>query len=247
MTPEERAHWRQVVDSAQNEGLFTPPSTRDTDQHAGKSGRIELGNHGRDPTSGIVYVMGVNEPAILKLSPEMPHRATGYRVAPRSGAEPFTNGLPGLSWCGSERQRNYPSLIDIMTRIGPDTVRSTVNGGKGPMPSFSADIKEADMNNLLAYLANPAVASGQESGEGERARRLRSWRTGRRIRRITGRTSDGQSRRGVRVATARTAPMGGPPYPEGVEAPAERYYTGYNIMGNIIKPPYSTLDRLRSK
>ena len=35
--------------------------------------------------------------------------------------------------------------------------------------------------------------------------------------------------------------MGGPPYPEGVEAPAERYYTGYNIMGNIIKPPYSTL------
>jgi quinoprotein glucose dehydrogenase len=35
--------------------------------------------------------------------------------------------------------------------------------------------------------------------------------------------------------------MGGPPYPEGVEAPTERYYTGYNIMGNIIKPPYSTL------
>jgi quinoprotein glucose dehydrogenase len=35
--------------------------------------------------------------------------------------------------------------------------------------------------------------------------------------------------------------MGGPPYPEGVDAPPNRYYTGYNVMGNIIKPPYTTL------
>jgi quinoprotein glucose dehydrogenase len=35
--------------------------------------------------------------------------------------------------------------------------------------------------------------------------------------------------------------MDGPPYPEGLDVPADRYYTGYNIMGNIIKPPYSTL------
>ena len=35
--------------------------------------------------------------------------------------------------------------------------------------------------------------------------------------------------------------MGGPAYPEDVEAPSERYYTGYNVMGNIIKPPYTTL------
>jgi len=35
--------------------------------------------------------------------------------------------------------------------------------------------------------------------------------------------------------------MGGPPYPEGLDVPAHRYYTGYNVMGNIIKPPYTTL------
>ena len=35
--------------------------------------------------------------------------------------------------------------------------------------------------------------------------------------------------------------MGGPPYPEGLDVPANRYYTDYNTLGNIIKPPYSTL------
>src|SRR5258708_25895847 len=35
--------------------------------------------------------------------------------------------------------------------------------------------------------------------------------------------------------------MGGPPYPEGLDVPPNRYYTGYNIMGNIMKPPYTTL------
>jgi quinoprotein glucose dehydrogenase len=35
--------------------------------------------------------------------------------------------------------------------------------------------------------------------------------------------------------------MGGPPYQEGLDVPANRFYTGYNVMGNIIKPPYTTL------
>ena len=35
--------------------------------------------------------------------------------------------------------------------------------------------------------------------------------------------------------------MLGPAYPEGADVPKDRYSTGYNVMGNIIKPPYTTL------
>jgi quinoprotein glucose dehydrogenase len=35
--------------------------------------------------------------------------------------------------------------------------------------------------------------------------------------------------------------MIGPAYPEGVNAPEVRMYTGYGMNGTIVKPPYSTL------
>jgi quinoprotein glucose dehydrogenase len=234
LTPEERAHWRQVVDSAKNEGLFTPPSMRDTVNMPGNQGGSNWGTTAANPASGIVYVMGVNEPAILKLSPDMPARmggriTGGSAVRGRAIYERDCQGCHGADLSGNG---TYPSLIDITTRIGPDTVRSTVNGGKGPMPSFSADIKEADMNNLLAYLAAPnAIPQGAtEKLEGPVV--------------ASGGSPAGQVMAKAGAGSRGNSPygsMGGPPYPEGVEAPTERYYTGYNIMGNIIKPPYSTL------
>jgi quinoprotein glucose dehydrogenase len=136
----------------------------------------------------------------------------------------------------------YPSLVDITTRVGADTVRSTVSGGKGPMPSFGTDIKEADMNNLVAYLANPKAAGGPGARGGESAQEEAEKLGGPVV--ASGGSPAGQAMAKAGAGVRGSSPygqMGGPPYPEGVDAPAERYYTGYNIMGNIIKPPYSTL------
>jgi quinoprotein glucose dehydrogenase len=35
--------------------------------------------------------------------------------------------------------------------------------------------------------------------------------------------------------------MAGAPYPEGLDVPKVRYYTGYGLSNTIVKPPYSTL------
>jgi quinoprotein glucose dehydrogenase len=234
LTPEERAHWRQVVDSAKNEGLFTPPSMKDTINMPGNQGGSNWGTTAANPASGIVYVMGVNEPAILKLSPEMPARMGG-RITGGSavqGRAIYERNCQGCHGADLRGNGTYPSLVDITTRIGPDTVRSTVNGGKGPMPAFSADIKETDMNNLVAYLAAPN-ATAQVAAEKLGGPIVAS-----------GGSPAGQAMAKAGAGVRANSPygqMGGPPYPEGVEAPTERYYTGYNIMGNIIKPPYSTL------
>jgi quinoprotein glucose dehydrogenase len=110
------------------------------------------------------------------------------------------------------------------------------------MPSFSEDIKETDMNNLLAYLANPAAAGGQGERGRQNAREEAEKLGGPVV--ASGGSPAGQVMAKLGAGVRGNSPygqMGGPPYPEGVEAPTERYYTGYNIMGNIIKPPYSTL------
>jgi quinoprotein glucose dehydrogenase len=242
LTPEERAHWRQVVDSAKNEGLFTPPSMRDTINMPGNQGGSNWGTTAANPASGIVYVMGLNEPAILKMSPEMPHMGGRITGSPSQGKTVYERNCQGCHGADLRGNGTYPSLVDITTRIGADTVRSTVSGGKGPMPSFGTDIKEADMNNLVAYLANPKAAGGPGARGGESAQEEAEKLGGPVV--ASGGSPAGQAMAKAGAGVRGSSPygqMGGPPYPEGVDAPAERYYTGYNIMGNIIKPPYSTL------
>jgi quinoprotein glucose dehydrogenase len=48
----------------------------------------------------------------------------------------------------------------------------------------------------------------------------------------------------VAVRESRYSPLGGPPYPDGVDAPANRYYTDWGLYPNepyVIGPPWSAL------
>jgi quinoprotein glucose dehydrogenase len=246
LTPEERAHWKQVVDSARNEGIFTPPSMRDTIQMPGNQGGSNWGTTSSNPTNGMVFVLGLNEPAILKMSLDMPGRsgggggrATGSAAQGRGVYQRRCVMCHGDDLSGNG---NYPSLIDVTTHMGVETVRAIVAGGKGPMPAFSSDIDEADMNALMAYLANPAAAAeGGRGGRGGRGAGVAPPLGGPVV--ASGGAPAAKILAGAVAAAGRGSygSMGGPPYPEDVDVPSNRYYTGYNVMGNIIKPPYTTL------
>ena len=248
LTPEERQHWTDVVSEARNEGLFTPPSMRDTVQMPGNEGGANWGTTAADPAKGMVFVMTLNQPAILKMSDKVPGRAGGNaRPVAGSAVQGRAIYLASCQGChGADLKGNttYPSLVGITDRMDLDTVRSTVNGGRGPMPAFSPEINEADMNALLAYLANPAAANGGEGsgGRGAVAEAPAKDLGGPVV--ASGGTPAGRIMVAAAAATRGMTSYGGmagPPYPGGVDAPAERYYTGYNIQGNIIKPPYATL------
>jgi quinoprotein glucose dehydrogenase len=48
----------------------------------------------------------------------------------------------------------------------------------------------------------------------------------------------------IPVTTARYSPLGGPPYPEGIEAPVNRYYTNWGLYPDqpyVIGPPWSAI------
>ena len=245
LTPEQRAHWKQVVDSARNEGIFTPPSMRDTIQMPGNQGGSNWGTTSSNPTNGMVFVLGLNEPAILKMSTDMPRGGGGAgRGSAAQGRAVYEKSCVMCHGADLSGNGNYPSLIGVVTGYGADTVRSIVTGGKGPMPAFSSDINEADMNALMAYLANPAAAA--EGGRGGRGGRGPQAAAPPPVGGVVVASGGAPAAKVLAAAVAAAGRgsyggMGGPPYPEGLEVPENRYYTGYNVMGNIIKPPYTTL------
>ncbi len=70
LDPQERAKFRDEILSARNEGLFTPPSQRNTIQMPGNNGGANWGGAAVDPTNGTLYVVSKDLPAMLKLEPD---------------------------------------------------------------------------------------------------------------------------------------------------------------------------------
>lgn len=67
LSPEDRAKFRDQMLSARNEGMFTPPGKRDTVQMPGNNGGANWGGAAVDPTSGLLFVVSKDLPAMLKL------------------------------------------------------------------------------------------------------------------------------------------------------------------------------------
>jgi mono/diheme cytochrome c family protein len=57
----------------------------------------------------------------------------------------------------------FPSLVGVVQRLGPDHVKNNVQHGAPPMPAFP-QIAGPELDNLVAYLANPSKASGAGTG-----------------------------------------------------------------------------------
>ena len=52
---------------------------------------------------------------------------------------------------------NYPSLVDVVGRMGGDAVREKITGGGPGMPP-SDDLTEPELAALVGFLANPSVS-----------------------------------------------------------------------------------------
>ncbi len=124
---------------------------------------------------------------------------------------------------------NYPSLVDITLRVGPETLREVITGGRPGMPSNN-DLTQPDLAALIAFLGstNPATGRGRGAGPAPGA-------GGGPV------VASGGAPGGRTVPSGRAGGMVGPDYPKGVKVPEVRMYTGYGMDGTIVKPPYSTL------
>ena len=135
-----------------------------------------------------------------------------------------------------------PSLQGVVQRLGENQTREVVKGGRGQMPAFST-LTDAELNDLISYLANPEAAASGDRDVALRAARAEEqsvpWQG----------TVAGSGGAPIPDEVKKNAPegrgrniVGGAPYPEGTAAAKlERYYTPYDNNWHITSPPWSTI------
>jgi len=215
LTAEERTSWKQRIETAVNEGLFTPPELTETIEMPGNLGGANWGSTASDPMTGTMFVVSMDIPAVLKDEIRQPTmlQAADARMHPGMKIPEGTLADQGMIVYQQTCQRCHgldrkgapptiPSLADAPARLGDAAVKSAVKNGAGDMPPFP-DLNDSSVNALLAFLGNQTggpVNAAFETGSG--------------------------------------LP---PPYPKGTATPSVRYWSGYGTTPNLIKPPWSTL------
>jgi len=143
----EKARLREILLNARNEGLFTPPATRNTINMPGELGGSNWGGAAADPTSGMLYVRSHDAPTMHILS-ERP----AIRIP--EGATPEQRGhaiyAQHCEMCHGTNQKGLTA----------DAFKTIVRSGRGQMPAFpDTMIGAQDLDHVAAYLNNPAAGA----------------------------------------------------------------------------------------
>ncbi len=176
LDPAERAKLRDQIQSARNEGLFTPPGLRNTVQMPGNNGGANWGSAAADPTKGTLYVGSKDLPAMLKLEPEAEIAVPLHGSPEQQGMAVYVAKCQ-LCHHGDLRGQppTVPSLVHIGARMSTEQVTAMVKQGKGLMPAVPGLAAE-DLKHLNAFLFSsaPVVVAAPASETSKPVTRYRS-------------------------------------------------------------------------
>ena len=239
LTAEERAAWRDRISKMRNDGLFTPPGLEETLALPGARGGSNWGTGAANPAKGTVYLTTQDWPTIYKLSLDDPLAAraggAGGAAADQPGRTIYEGRCQtchGMDAAGSAG--GPPALAGINSRFEFDAFRQVVLAGRAEMPAFP-DLDGPALNTLFTFLGS-ANGTGRSGGTRDAARRTATGPV----------VASGGAQGGLEipVVTTRYSPLGGPAYPNGVDAPANRYYTNWGLYPDqpyVIGPPWSAI------
>lgn len=244
LTQQERATWRDRIASANNKGLFTPPSTTETIALPGARGGSNWGTTASNPGKGMVFLLAQDWPSFYKLSlepPAWPSSRQGSGASPGQRGEIVYGQACGMCH-GADRggTATVPSLVGIGGRMKPDDFYQVVVAGKGKMPAFP-HLDKGAIDSVYQHLAGT-----DRPGESPLRSNIQSQKS---IASTGPVVASGGAPGGLQVASggsfaqyAQFGIMGGPPYPKGADAPKQRYYTGYGLdFGYVISPPWTSI------
>jgi quinoprotein glucose dehydrogenase len=247
-TPEQYEAMRERVSKARNEGIFTPPGLTDTISMPGNQGGSNWGTTAADPHKGMVFVVGVNQVAILKLEDVTKRTVDPARGGGPGGAalqagyaayQQHCNGCHGPDLRG--RLPGVASLVGVTDRMGEDAIKAVVTGGQGEMRPVSS-VTETEVSAVIAYLANSSPSAGRGRGVGRGFLPMGPIPPGPVV------ASGGAPQ--PPLPPRPTGPFylgvggnaGNTPYPADVKnVPPTRYMTDYGVLASFTKPPYTTL------
>jgi quinoprotein glucose dehydrogenase len=158
----EKERLKNLLLNARNEGLFTPPSTRNTIDMPGELGGSNWGGAAADPRTGWMYVRSNDAPTMHILSQRQ-------RVRVPEGATPEQRGFALFAehceQCHGADRKGVGSPKDL----GADGFFKAVRNGGGQMPGFpESTLNKADVDALAAYILNPEAGALPMPGRGGR-------------------------------------------------------------------------------
>src|SRR4051812_2266078 len=150
--PAERGRIRDELLSARNEGLFTPPGTRNTVQMPGNNGGANWSGAAVDPTNGTLYVVSKDLPAMLKLEREKDVSALPKGTPEQQGRALYEAKCQICHHGDLKGQPPaVPSLVNIGSRLTTAQVHNVIAHGQGLMPAVPG-LSPVDMDRITAYL-----------------------------------------------------------------------------------------------
>jgi quinoprotein glucose dehydrogenase len=245
LEPDEYREMRErVADAINGEGpqggLFVPPGVgRDAISMPGNQGGSNWGTTAAAPDRGLVFVIGVNQVALLKLEDVRTRgrdREDGGGGAVEQGRQLFQSACSachGQNLAGAVP--GVPSLVGVTARMGDDAIKAVITGGRGlmrPVPDVSAE----DLESLIAFLS--ATSPYRAPRGGGEAPELPPGP-------VVARGGAPQPPLPPKSLGPFYPGVGGNAgnygYPEGVEVPPNRYMSEYGVHASATKPPYTTL------
>ena len=254
-TPQQYEAMKERVSKARNEGLFTPPGLIDTIQMPGNQGGSNWGTTAADPEKGMVFVVGVNQVALLRLEDVTKRTAAGAgarggaaggNAAAAAGQAVFRQNCQvchGADLLGA--LPGMPSLIGVTDRLADDAIRAVVTGGKGMMRPVS-DITPLQLTAVIAFLESRSPNAARGGGAGGFGRgggaAAATFPAGPVVETGSVKTPELSTRPVTAPYPGVGGNAGNTPYPiDAADLPPSRYMTDYGVMASFTKPPYTTL------
>ena len=234
--------------AADNQGIFTPISLKDTVHVPTSNGGVLAGGTTSNPR-GDMYIVAHNNPGILHLvdpaaapargggAPQMPPGQPVYQANCQSCHGPNREGVadsgPALLYTAADPANN---IVAGAPRYTAQAIRTVITSGKGRMPAFP-HLTATEVDTLVTYLTTPAGGRGVLGGglAGGRGRGAGPAGSGAPPELIAG-SGSAWTRPEAAGGRGRGAAM---PYPEGTQNFTRYTINEYNTVGNKIKPPFT--------
>lgn len=156
LPPQEGTKLRKMLLGAINNGLFTPPETRDTVEMPGNNGGANWGYTAADPAKGMMFVLSKAQPSILKMRRTPP---TFHFKLP--GTLPQQGRILYMMNCEMCHQMNLqgqpptiPALTGVTKILSADMIGTMIQHGMGEMPAFK-NLDSSQVKALIAFLTDP--------------------------------------------------------------------------------------------
>jgi len=238
----EAAALKARLEAADNRGIFTPLTTKDTVSVPASNGGTLFGGAASEPRTGAVYVVAHDNPGIVRLlKPGEPRR---FGPPPPPGQAVYETNCQACHGITRQGTDTGVPLVHATAdpanniaagapRFDAAAIRAVLATGKNRMPPFP-HLSAADVDSVVALLT---TAAGGRGGFG-------AFPGG--APRPAGSGAPPELIAGSGSASARPATPGGRgrgpmPYPEGTPDYTRYTINEYHTVGNGVRPPFTTI------